>query len=145
MHLEWHCDSKLSGFYSNESQKHFESSYLESKLRIKHLYRIFNERSCSCYIVSNFGQRLKHLQMHFQLRLAPITVSIIVPSNLENAVHPNRELYSNSSSPNSFRRTLQLDADQLTILQCLASGSRPAAVCKWSLLNGYQFKAKDYR
>lgn len=142
VHLKWHCDDQLSGFYSNEYEQQNEPGALKARLRIKHLYRSFNERSCSCYLLSISGQRLMHLQMFFQLHLAPVSVSIIRPSN-ESSLE--QSLFSNRPSLVKSQRTLQLDAGQLLDLQCLASGSRPAANCKWSLLNGFQFKSKDYR
>lgn len=85
------------------------------------------------------------LQFYFQIYLAPLSVSIIKTSSLENRStdsRPNEVLNKNLSHK---KRKLRLEADQLTVIQCLAVGSRPAATCKWSLLNGFQFKPKDYR
>lgn len=147
VHLQWHCDDQLSGFYSNEHQQPTEPGALKVRLRVKHLYRAFNERGCSCYLLSVSGQGLMHLRVAFQLHLAPVSVSIIKPSNM-NRSDLEQKLFSGPNRPSQQlknQRTLQLDAGQLLDLQCLASGSRPAANCKWSLLNGFHFKSKDYR
>lgn len=145
VHLKWHCEDQLSGFYSNEYEPPtVPGSTLKARLRIKHLYRAFNEKSCSCHLLSTSGQRLMHLRISFQLHLAPVSVAIIKPSNV-NSSSFERNLFTNRANLLKNQRTLQLDAGQLIDLQCLASGSRPAATCKWSLLNGFQFKSKDYR
>ena len=134
VHLKWQCDDRLTGlFYSNDFRSN-ETGHLESKLNIKHLYRLFDEKSCSCYLVSNyFEQRLMHLRIYFQLYLVPSLVTI-----LKASVNLSLELKENQ--PN-----LQLEAEQLIDLQCKALGSRPASNCKWSLLNGFEFRSKDFR
>lgn len=136
----------MNGFYSNEYEKHIEPGKLKSELKIKHLYRIFSGKSCSCFLISNFGQRLTHLQIYFELYLAPVSVFIIKPTSILNSTFElNSSQLKQELSFKNQQHTLKLEIGQLIDLQCFASGSRPASNCKWSLVNGFQFKSKDYR